>query len=360
MKKIVSFVLILGMVLGASFVTHADIGESALLNLLGQISEVPDDQLLQYVGILESYLSNNTTIQNFSDDVGILYDSVLTENQRQKLEGRNISVSDMSEEILLLKDWEDSGDYTLLISAVSLRDKDSIEALLVEHGIVSGSSEESFGESSGAALSLEGNDSSLERFMTMEAIREALFTDIEGHWAAENVRRLYSIGLINGRSNEVFDPDADITRAEFLSMLVRILRIEEAAIEEDCPFGDVGENSWYRGGIMAAFGAGLASGNEDGSFAPERKITRQEMAVMADNALMYMNENGIANIDLSGAFTQTFVDIETIAPWAYGAMERLNGLGLMLGDKGALRPGGNTTRAEAATVLMRLIETAEL
>ncbi len=369
MKKTVLLALVCIIMIGSVFTSEAAIGESAFLNLLEEISEVSDSQLVQFTGILESYLSNNTTIQNLSDDIGILYESVLTDSQKEKLDARGISVSDISEEVLLLKDWEDSDDYALLASFVGERDNVAIRTLLEEHGIVSSSSGQGAAAPGGGGLSvlptaaesaLETTLSAAQSFMEMEPIRQAAFSDTEGHWAKGNIERLYSIGVINGRSEKVFDPDANITRAEFLSMLVRILRVEETDNSRSCPFGDIGEQDWYRAGIMAAFEAGLASGNDDGTFAPDRKITRQEMAVMTDNALSYLNENAIADIDLTKAFAKAFLDIESVSPWAYDSMGRLNGLGLIMGDGDALRPEGCTTRAEAATVLMRLIETGEL
>ena len=355
MKKTVALVLITIMLVSAGITSGAAINESAILNLLEEISQVSDDQLVDFTDILGSYLKNDTTIQNFSDDIGLLYGSVLTEAQRQKLSDKGISVGDLSTEILRLKGWEDANDYSLLVSAVSKRDNVAIKELLIKHGIVS---ESSSGES--AVIGGGGAVSAPEEIEVLpEEIEPAKadFADIKGHWAQDNIQRLYALGIITGRDDQTFDPDSGVTRAEFLTMLVRILKLDQAEGDE-CPFVDIEDGQWFKSGVTAAFKAGLAKGNEDGTFAPERKISRQEMAVMADNAISYMNENGIAGIDITEAFEKTFVDIDEIDSWALEAMKRLNGIGLINGDGQALRPEGGTTRAEAATVLMRLIDVA--
>ncbi|PLX32159.1 MAG: hypothetical protein C0604_05705 [Clostridiales bacterium] len=367
MKKTVVLVLVCMILLGSALASEAAIGESAFLNLLEEISEVSDSQLLQFTGILESYLRNNTTIQNLSDDIGILYESVLTDSQKEKLDSRGISVSDISEEVLLLKDWEDPNDYLLLASSVGGRDKAAIRDLLESHGIVSSSTEQVASPEGGGGLivmpassetALVSTSSTAARFMDMEPIRQSGFVDTEGHWAKGNIERLYSIGVINGRDEGSFDPDAQITKAEFVALIVRVLKLDTS--ESECPFGDVGDKDWFVSDVSAAYFAGLVSGDGEGIFCPDKAITRQEMAVMTMNALRHINEKGTATIDLSKGFTKTFVDIEKIAPWASEAMGRLNGLGLMMGDGESIRPAGTTTRAEAATVLLRLINTAEL
>ena len=357
MKKTIATMLLLGILLGATLFPQAAIEESSLLGLLEEISDVPQNQLDQYVDILDSYLANDTTIQNLSDDIGFLYASVLEDSQRQKLESRNISVDEISEEVLLLKGWED-GDYALLIGSVAERDKDGIEYMLEKHGIIS---EKQEGASGGGLPAEEiAIEDAQPRFCEMQPARQAEFSDTKGHWAEENIERLYSIGLINGRSDEIFDPESRITRAEYLTLLARVLRLPAGQEGAYMEFTDISQEAWYREEVLAACAAGLARGNEDGTFAPSKSITRQEMAVMTMNALKYINENSVAAIDLTRDFSQTFVDIDSIAPWAIEAMGRLNGLGLMMGDGGLLRPCGNTTRAESAAVLARLIETAEI
>src|SRR6056297_3489280 len=361
MKKSLLIAVVFLLMIASVSVSDAAIGESALLNLLDEISEVSDEQLDQFSGILRSYLRNNTTIQNFSDDMGFLYENVLTDGQKEKLSNRGISVADISEEVLLLKDWEDTGDYALLVDAVASRDKEAIRSILADHGIITEKSTAYSG--AGAAPTLETTQQRIDandRFMTMEAVREVAFEDLENHWAKDDVLRLSSIGLVNGRSEKVFDPDSNITRAEFLSLLVRVLRLEEEELQIAGEFKDVDADAWYSKDVLIAAGADLARGNDEMTFAPNRRITRQEMAVMTMNALKHINEKRTEAIDLTEGFTKTFVDIDKIAPWASEAMGRLNGLGIMMGEGESIRPAGATTRAEAATVLLRLIDTAEL
>ncbi|HKL09922.1 MAG TPA: S-layer homology domain-containing protein [Clostridia bacterium] len=357
MKRIATIALIMATIVAGTIFSHAEIGESALLSLLEEISDVPDEQITQYVGILNSYLKNDTTIQNLSDDIGVIYASIMSDGQRQKLTERGITPDDISEEVLLLKGWDEDSDYVTLIEAVADRDKETIKDILVKHSIVSAKEE----AVAGGGLPIEEPIvPSITLFMDMEPVRSARFEDMGSHWARENVERLCSIGLVDGRSSEIFDPDSEITRAEYLTLLVRVLRLENMEITEDNPFGDIETGAWYEKSVLAARQLGLASGNADGTFAPGRRITRQEMAVMLANTLNYLEKKGKIEIDSSRGFAQTFNDMEAVSSWAYEAMARLNRMGLIMGDGGMIRPGGKATRAEAATVLMRLIESAKL
>lgn len=109
------------------------------------------------------------------------------------------------------------------------------------------------------------------------------FADVpSGAWYSEAVRALAGAGMLKGRSEELFEPEASVTRAEFVAIAVRLLGLERR-VEADM-YSDIAW-SWARREINAAAAAGLIGGYPDGSFRPDGAITRAE-AVTVMNAML--------------------------------------------------------------------------
>ena len=176
---------------------------------------------------------------------------------------------------------------------------------------------------------------------------EAVFADCIGHWGAEDIAFMHKNGYVKGMSETSFAPDNNVTRAEFAAMAVRVLGVEEAVYGG--AFADVSADDWYAGVVEAAYKAGIIFGS-DGLFRPNDNITREEMAVI----LMRVYRIG-------GEYTAEgeaeFADSADISSWAAEAINSACELGLIngMGD-GTFAPYGNTTRAQAATVLRRLLD----
>lgn len=171
-------------------------------------------------------------------------------------------------------------------------------------------------------------------------------TDIKGHWAESDIYNLYDKGIIKGRTEHTFDPEGKITRAEFVALIVRALNIQEVT---NTSFGDVNENDWYAGVIGAAFGNGILTGSEGNAY-PNRRITRQEMAAITVRAFELGGEKIALDGDILG-----FDDAATIDTWAIEAVAKAKLAGLIKGDGNNYRPLDNTSRAEAAVIVSRLL-----
>lgn len=118
---------------------------------------------------------------------------------------------------------------------------------------------------------------------------EKRFADMpQSHWALDAVERLAAKGIVKGVTAETFAPDKSVTRAEFAALIARALGLKEAA---GSPFGDVGESAWYRGYASALHTAGILSGKGDGRFEPDALITREEIAVIVARSLEYLDIN---------------------------------------------------------------------
>lgn len=150
--------------------------------------------------------------------------------------------------------------------------------------------------------------------------------------------------FVSGYPDGTFRPDAQTTRAEFLTMLVTALG--EYDKEENygtCTFADVAEGDWYAHCVAYAQKTGLVKGYEDNTFRPDANITRAEAAAMVASA---MGLEGKATVS-------SFTDV---SGWAVPHVEALAERKILSGDgNGKFRPDDNITRAEAATVVAHSI-----
>lgn len=185
------------------------------------------------------------------------------------------------------------------------------------------------------------------------------FTDIAAHWSKADVELMASKHVVKGISDTLFAPDQHVTRAQFAAMLARSAGVEESKPTRET-FIDVSPSSWYYGAIEGAFRAGLVSGYEDGTFRPDARVSRQEMAAMLTRALKLMGrETAITDADAQAVLFK-FADSGKIASWAVPAVaycvktELLNGRAETL-----FAPDGTGTRAEAAVMMKRFLTTTE-
>ena len=117
------------------------------------------------------------------------------------------------------------------------------------------------------------------------------FGDIQGHWAEEDINFMYSKGYIKGIDEKTYAPDLNISRAQFVSIIVRVLGLgeEQENEEQENIFTDI-NNQWYNIDINKAAKAGLVSGH-DGKFRPEDPITRQELMKIVVDVYKYKNQD---------------------------------------------------------------------
>ncbi|WP_040712438.1 S-layer homology domain-containing protein [Paenibacillus curdlanolyticus] len=171
------------------------------------------------------------------------------------------------------------------------------------------------------------------------------FSDIAGHWAEANIKQAVSDGIVKGFVDGTFKPNRTVTRAEFAVMLTNVLKLQgegaELAFTDTASIGE-----WAQAAIAQAVHAGIINGYEDGSFRPDAPISRAEMAVMLAHALKLALKPGGAT---------GFADEQAIPAWAVDAVTAIKSLGLVQGKgNNAFDPNGQTTRAEAVTVLLKL------
>ncbi len=183
------------------------------------------------------------------------------------------------------------------------------------------------------------------------------FADLTRHWSKAAVERLASRLIVSGVSAQSFMPDRSVSRAEFAAMLIRGLGLRGDGAVQASEFPDVAAEEWYASPVRTAAAYGLMHGYEDGTFRPERTITREEMAVMLNRALE------LAGAELpaaSGDALAAFADEAQLSGWARGAAGRAATAGLLQGFNGKLAPKAQLSRAEAAVAINRLLVHAKL
>ena len=174
-------------------------------------------------------------------------------------------------------------------------------------------------------------------------------SDISNHWAQRPISTLAGMHIVGGHRDGTFRPDTQVSRAEFVAMLVRALGLTENARAAE-RFSDAGAFSWAAGAVGAAAQAGLVGGNADGTFAPARRITRAELAVIMSRVVQQ------DLVTVPRVPTVIFADQQAIPAWAVSGVRIAAEAGLVQGGgDGRFNPHNFATRAEVATMLYRLV-----
>ncbi|NQX64349.1 S-layer homology domain-containing protein [Paenibacillus qinlingensis] len=176
------------------------------------------------------------------------------------------------------------------------------------------------------------------------------FDDVKGHWAKNEIELLASKLVIKGTSDTAFEPNNHITRAEFAALLVRSLGLNE---EGATRFTDVPANSWFAGTAGASAKAGLIEGFEDGTFRPNERITREQMAVMITRAMTFVGKSAVVDLKQLDKFT----DSKSLSAWSKDAVAEAVSAGIVNGVSATeFVPAAPATRAEAAVMLKRFLQ----
>jgi len=173
------------------------------------------------------------------------------------------------------------------------------------------------------------------------------FLDTKDHWAKEYIGSLAARNIINGMGNNLFAPDTQLTRAQFLTMLAKTNYNLDVKKSLPAGFTDVNQTDWYYDYVNWGYANGIVNGLSDTVFAPDASITREQMAIMlckfATSSNMELEQ--VAN-------SITFTDAHIINSWSIDYVNTVVGAGIMGGyPEGNFAPQGNATRAEAAKVI---------
>ncbi len=232
-----------------------------------------------------------------------------------------------------------SGEIPAHLRAVSIRDDGSMQWI-----------EESYYDAKKGVLEFATDHFSLYAVGYQENTT-APFADIVGHWAEKDILFATRRGIFSGTDRTHFTPNGQMTRGMFVTVLGRLAGAPHATAN-NISFTDVPSDAYYAPYVVWATENGIASGVSADTFAPNRPITRQEMAVMMYH---FANQQGYT---LPMYYEKTtFSDQSQIRGWATEAVHTMQQAGILFGKQNnRFDPLGTATRAEVAAVLRRLTE----
>lgn len=180
------------------------------------------------------------------------------------------------------------------------------------------------------------------------------FADVKTHWAKRDIDSLASKLIIAGVTNNTFAPEKKVTRAQFVTLLIKALG-EEPQVEKS-GFKDVKANDWFAGAVSVAVKLGVVKGYDDKTFKPNALVTREEAAMMTVQAL------SLAGLDITISPAETEKRLKqysgnfSISTWAKSSVAFClqNGIIKVDGKRGLVLTEG-CTRAESAVLIKNML-----
>ena len=185
---------------------------------------------------------------------------------------------------------------------------------------------------------------------TEEPVAEPFIDVAEGDWFYDAVVYAYQNELMDGVGGNRFAPNSETTRAQLVTILYRLEG--EPAVSGDLPFTDVEAGIWYTDAILWAAENNIVNGVSDTEFAPGDDLTRQQLVTILYRYAEAKGYDVSASADLSG-----YPDAGQVQDYAQPAMAWAVAENIIQGmEDGTLKPAGNASRAQIATILMRFCE----
>ncbi|MBD3920983.1 InlB B-repeat-containing protein [Paenibacillus sp. PR3] len=185
------------------------------------------------------------------------------------------------------------------------------------------------------------------------------FKDIAGHWAQKAVNDMGSRMIISGIGGDLFNPNQNITRAEFAAILVRALGLKPT--NGVSPFSDVKGTEWYADAVQTAFSYKLIDGFNDGSFRPSDSITREQAIAILAKAMEITGLKAKLPAVQANEVLRPFTDAGSVSKWAQAGMAACLQAGIISGRTATqLAPKASISRAEVAVIVQKLLQQSEL
>ncbi len=207
------------------------------------------------------------------------------------------------------------------------------------------------------SLSFELDDQSVVLFkltpmntIKLDKLKESAFSDLAGYtWAEKEINALYAKNIVNAISDKLYGPGQNITRADFAMFLIRTLGLTSDSTEL---FADVPADAYYAKELATGKALGILKGVDATNYNPNAEISRQDMMTICYRGLTHVGKNKTSD----NAVLEKFLDKASIADYATEAVRDMAGMEIVKGDpSGNVNPLGNTTRAEAAVIMNRIL-----
>ena len=182
------------------------------------------------------------------------------------------------------------------------------------------------------------------------------FQDIQSDsWYIDALNTSVTLGLMQGTSNETFNPNDNITRQEFVMVLYRVddkINLEKQKNDTvTTNFIDVDVSAWYANAVLWAEHNNITTGISDDKFGVNQSITREEVATLL---IRYLENHPYFAIKIDSTDEGEFADIDSVSTWAKDSVEKSRSNGIFIGNQnGEFNPSEFITRAEVAQVMSR-------
>lgn len=188
-------------------------------------------------------------------------------------------------------------------------------------------------------------------------ICDKTFDDILNHSAKSEIEALAKRGIINGKSENLFEPDMTMTRAEFATIVTNALGLKKEGADV---FSDVNKNDWFYDFVCTAYMYNIVSGTGNNAFNPNGVITKEEAAVMIRRAASLCGINGNYGENEIRDVLSAFADYKDINGWAEESLAFCYDKKILLDDDILINPKSFVTRSEIAKMLYNLLEKSKL
>lgn len=183
-----------------------------------------------------------------------------------------------------------------------------------------------------------------------QTISSGTFTDVKSDdWFSGAIEFVHKKNLMKGVSDNEFAPNENLSRAMIVTILYRMENEPSASFNK---FGDVNADEWYSAAVAWASENGIVNGVSENEFAPNDNLTREQMAAIIYRYIKFKGKDVSVGENTN---ILSYTDAESVSEYAVEAICYAVGSGLMKGDsETTLNPSGTATRAETATIIMRL------
>lgn len=181
------------------------------------------------------------------------------------------------------------------------------------------------------------------------------FSDLIGYdWANSAIGQLLLKGIIKGADETHFEPGRMITRAEFTTLLSRLIGPNEV-LSNNQFFGDISSKNWYYEDVLNLAKRGYIKGDSSGRFNPKMEISREEVAVIIARLLKEYNLMSTRQFP-----SAEFSDYDLTSNWAKDSLNLCFQEGIIIGEDQIIGPKRSLTRAEASVIIIRLMDKLEI
>ncbi len=369
----------------SSFAADYSLDEDYIDVVFGKLSDLDEEQKEKYTSSLKLNMGGEYSLQGLQDN----WKEKVSDSQLEELRDLGISDNDVEENIEKLKSW-DLDDRIDLIEHAANGNKSAVEALNQKYdGTHSESDRDSDNKKSGGGSGGSGGGSSSQTVedstdqvieVTEETVPQGTlkksaelssrglvskpiqpiaenkveaYTDMKTHWSKDYVGYFMDRGIISGRSETAFEPEAAITNAEIITLISRIVVEDPEKVNQGSVatvhFTDVNSTDWYATYANQLAGLGVLQADENGGIQPDEQPSRQKIVKLIMDTIDVLN---LEEEESTPSVLMAFNDASNIEPENFNAMQRAVALGLIngMGD-GRLAPDEGVTRGQIAVML---------